>query len=442
MRRAERMVLFTSYYFPPMGMGGVQRAVKFVKYLPDFGWLPLVLTVKEVEYFVSDESLLSELRQHRLHRTGSLDPQRLLHLLKKFCGFSRQPRPEPFEKNSVAVRILDGLIRWLLLPDGKVLWVPFALLRALNVLRRCDCRVVFTTAPPFSAHLIGLFAKMMRKSKWVADFRDQWTGGHLDNAPTALHRFYCRLLEKIVLKTADAVICATPHLTESLAAKSARAHADGVFYTITNGYDEEDIASRTETQGQDDSYTIVYCGCISHLADPDRFLLALRKFLDDAPEVPSIRFDIIGKIVGIDLAKLITTHNLEGIVRLQGYLPHKEAIARLQRADVLLLLLTGTTSADVIPGKTFEYLGVGRPVLTLGPEGDMAELMRSAGLGVVVTKDEVENIVAGIKKLYDSRNSGAVVSRAQKNFLDRYRRRELTGRLAGVLDEMTKEERV
>ncbi len=416
-----------AYYFPPMGMGGVQRAAKFVKYLPAFGWEPVVVTVKETAYFAKDWSLTNEVAQAQVERTGSLDPQRLVYLAKR-----RYHGPSAGGRASIAVlwRRYDRLARWLFVPDAKILWVPFAFLRAWRLMTRERVHVLVTTSPPPSAHLAGFFLRALRGCRWLADFRDQWTGGHLDVSPTGLHRALNRCLERLVLRHADRVVCVSHALAASLRRKSRR--HDVVPAVIPNGYDEEDFYPQPRTAGQ--ARQLVYCGSLGRLADPSNYLNAcaavMRRHHLGAPD---LRLVFVGATVDVDLYGLVSGLGLQEVVEVTGYVEHRTAVERLQSADVLVLLLTGTTSQDVVPGKVFEYLRAGKPILAVAPPGETIELLRSHAPHAAVCQDTPEAIEQALEELLFH---PLRVHKAGGTSLLQFERRHLAQQFAQVLDSL------
>jgi len=256
-----KKVLFLCYYFPPMGMGGTQRSAKFVKYLPAFSWKPIVVSVKDVEYYAKDETLLDEIGTTEIIRTESLDP---LRLFARFANKRKQdiesPEIESSKRTSKLLNFLNQIIvGWLLIPDSKILWLPFALKASLKLIKTQKIGIVYTTSPPHSAHLGGLIIKLMTGVKWVADFRDDWTGGESQPCPTIFHRFINRLLEKLVLKSAVRVIAMCDHLTHNLKKKNGYQFQINKFNTITNGYDRDDFSGLLNVPLHS-RFTITHCG--------------------------------------------------------------------------------------------------------------------------------------------------------------------------------------
>ncbi len=209
-------------------MGGTQRTAKFVKYLPDFGWEPIVLTVKDVAYFAKDESLLQDVMKAKVIRTGSLDPQRMLSIFRRRKAAVNSETREPGVQRWEA---LSRLIAWFLVPDAKILWIPFVISRALFAIKQGNINCLLTTGPPHSVHLAGIILKKLTHLPLVLDFRDGWSKGNFQNEPTKLHRRLNRYLEKSVLEKADGVVAVSNRLADSLKGKiTERANR---LYTVT-----------------------------------------------------------------------------------------------------------------------------------------------------------------------------------------------------------------
>src|SRR3990172_4970802 len=185
-----RKVLFIAYYFPPLGMGGTQRVAKFAKYLPEFDWQPYIVTVKNIAYYSYDETLIKDIAKVKVIRTGSFDPQRLFYILNKF-----KKKQASAAGLSPKKRKLNQVLNWLLIPDTKILWLPFVLFHAVKIIKRENIKHIITTSPPHSVHLAGFLLKIFFGIKWFADFRDGWISGNFQSEPTFFHRWANRRLQ-------------------------------------------------------------------------------------------------------------------------------------------------------------------------------------------------------------------------------------------------------
>ncbi|MBN1349051.1 glycosyltransferase [candidate division KSB1 bacterium] len=432
-----RKVLILSYYFPPMGMGGTQRVAKFCKYLPEFGWSPVVVTVKPVAYYAHDTSLLDNVNAAEIHRTHSLDPLRMLALRIKDHSqpeASGNPQSRRNWRGNNLLNRLNALLNWLLVPDTKLLWLPFAIFRALKIMRRQQIDLIYTTSPPHSIHLAGAFLKRRTGKKWITDFRDDWSGGESQPCPTRLHLALNRYLEKLILKESDAIVGICRQLVDTLYNKSISKHA--TCKVITNGFDADDFKSDAAII-QSAKFTIVHCGSISNVSTPEPFLAALDSVFRQHPR---LRANITVKFIGVDvfgkLTPLLEKYRLHDVVEFTPYLPHRMAIEQMLRAHVLLLLVTKKTGEEVITSKVFEYLASGRRILAIIPSGELAEILTSARAGKIIADNQhVYEIANAILAFYQDYLNKKLDTKPT-DFITRYERKYLTRELATLFDEL------
>lgn len=415
-------VLILAYYFPPLGMGGTQRAAKFAKYLPHFGWNPIVVTVKDVAYYAKDSTLLEDVRAVQIHRTGSLDPLRLLYLFGKGESASAS--------SGGGRRMFAKLLSWVLVPDARVLWLPFAFLRALRVLRTQDVACLLTTSPPHSVHLLGLLLRKMKRVKWVADFRDGWSGGNFQYEPTPLHKWLNRTCERLVLRYADEVIAVSEGLKENLAA--AVLQGRGRFHTITNGFDQEDFEELPELQ-RDDRFNIVYSGALTSMAPVAGFLQAIKALV---ARDPAAREKLRVRFVGADLegvaAQQVSEFGLDDIVEFLGFLPHRRSLEKVRTADLLLYPVSNEASADFVPGKTFEYMASRKRILAVGAETEGLKILQRHGSVVCLAHDDMEGMANAIHSAMAG--EWTVESSSPDAAALAFERKRLAGRLAEILE--------
>jgi glycosyltransferase involved in cell wall biosynthesis len=358
---STKRVLLIAYYFPPLGMGGTQRVAKWGKYFLRLGWEVTVITVKPIAYYAFDDSLLDELKGAHIIRTGSLDPARLLYL------FHRKK-----ERSGGGKEGSTSWLYWFLIPDARIFWLPFALWRAWREIRRQEIPFIVTSGPPHSSHFVGWILSKLTGVKWVSDFRDSWLQGNLLPTPTRLHRFIHRVMEKRILTDADAVTATSQHLADMLVQIGNR--AAGSTHFLPNGYDAEDFAAPISVSDQ--CFDAAYIGAISSFADPRTLLEGFRLFIETAQFSPAeTRLHFIGADVTGKLADWVRENYLEDYVNSTGYLPHHEAIHALRRADLLVYLVSPDSFPALIPGKTFEYIAAGKPVLAIGDRIEGVQLL-------------------------------------------------------------------
>ena len=369
---STQRVLLVAYYFPPLGMGGTQRVAKWGKYFLRLGWEVTVITVKPIAYYAFDDSLLDALKGARIIRTGSLDPARLLYLFrrkKERAAGGKEGRIPTLPK---AINKGKAGLYWFLIPDARILWLPFALWRAWREIRQQKIPFIVTSGPPHSSHFVGWILSRLTDIKWVSDFRDSWLQGNLLPTPTALHRWLHRAMEKRILTDAHAVTATSQMLAEALARTGQR--QAGTTHFLPNGYDADDFG--TPVSRTDERFDVAYVGAISSFADPRTLLEGFRLFVETAQLSPAeTRLHFIGADVTGMLADRVHENNLEEYVNSRGYLPHHEAIHALRQADLLVYLVRPGSFSALIPGKTFEYMAAGKPVLAIGDRIEGMQLL-------------------------------------------------------------------
>jgi glycosyltransferase involved in cell wall biosynthesis len=431
-QRKEKRVLFISYYFPPLGMGGVQRAAKFAKYLPGFGWKPFVLTVKDIQYLAKDPSLLEELPPEvKIIRVGSFDPLRILFLLRSFFSKKKQ------KADSVEGARVKGskLSSWLFCPDSKIGWMPFALLAGLKIARAEKIDLIFTTSPPPSLHLLGYLLKLFTGKPWVADFRDPWVGFHYQDYPTPFHLWLKNILIRKILINADGIVSVNQKIGQRFLSRCPQVRK---IRTIPNGYDESDFC--LPPSAKSDVFVVAYLGTFSQDHDPRPFLSGLRSVLDEGT-VPKdkIKFVHIGLCMGIDFDRLVEKYGLSGVVEKRGYLTHKQALAHLQEASLLLLTTSQTKDAEMIStSKLFEYMASRKPILAIVPlVGAAAEVVYSLNLGKVVSPTDPLRIKRELTAFFSNWEKGRLRFDGEEGKIKMFSRKFLTSQLASLFDEIS-----
>ncbi len=430
-------VLLVTYYFPPQGGIAAHRAVKLARYLPEFGWRPVVLTAASTPPDMRDETLFAELPpETAIVRAPMIGLDGLQRSVRRWLrpwlvhGVMRRTHRRPG---------LRARARWLLVPDDKVTWLPAAVWYGLRVIHRHDVAAIVSTYPPATGHLIGLWLSILSGRPWIAEFRDPWYANEGLYVPSPAHRALIRSMERAVVRRATLVTATTDVMTEML----ARTHHDlppTHFVTLPNGFDLQDFADPAEPAPRG-AFTLVHAGTFKVFTEDRRrtplyLLRALQSWLGREPERRTdVRVDLVGALEDY-LDALIAARGLSDVVRATGFLSHRDAVRRMVSADVLVLIM-GEDERTSIPGKLYEYLAAGRPVLALVPEGPAARLIRESGCGVVVPPRDPEQIVSALRQLHAARPA---VNPPQV-LLESFTRREIARTLAGHLDAITRADR-
>lgn len=424
-----KKVMVITYYWPPSGGSGVQRWLKFVKYLPQFGWQPYVFTPENPSFDLKDESLLKDIpSEAEVLHFPIWEPYGLFNKLSgggvKVSANSAPKADSLFSKISIWIR------GNLFIPDPRIFWVRPSVKFLDDFLREKKIRHIITTGPPHSVHLIGLGLKKRNPSlKWIADFRDPWSEwGFLDTLK--LSRFARKRhqqLEKMVLTSADKVTTITPFYVRHFERLGGRK-----VNLLTNGYDEEDFQDFTIEST--DRFVIRHVGIVNEKCNPIPFMEAVAALCKQYPEFKNaVQVDFVGQ-VNAHFARYVQEHTvLKTITTLTPTIPHKEVVKLYGKSALLLLVLTGYKDAEgYMPGKLFEYLATGLPVLGVGPEqGDAADLLNKSGAGVMINESRQQQIKDNLLHNFKAWENQHV---KPSKVVNDYSRKMMTARLSELLD--------
>jgi glycosyltransferase involved in cell wall biosynthesis len=436
-----RRVLVLTYYFPPSGGPGVQRVLKFAKYLPTCGWTPVVLTVEEGTYPARDPSLWQDVpASAEVHRTASWDPYQL------YARLTGQSREEAVVQGSVKgeeTSFTHILAQWVranvILPDARVGWVPFAVWRGWQLLADGGVDAILTTGPPHSTHLAGAALQALTGTPWVADFRDPWTDiNYYQELPhTRWAQWLDAALERLVLLRARAVTTVSPSWRDLLSRKVQKnGRSSRRFSVVQNGFDTDDIP-RSPARPAADAFELTHVGSLYASRNPEALWRALRRLLDMHDSM-TLRVRLVGS-VDPNVSRSLEAHGLMSITTHVPYVPHAEALTYMRQAGLLVLSIESFPEANgMMTGKIYEYLASGRPVVGIGPPGgDAAALLRTTEGGRLFGQNEVAGLAHFIRDHYRAWERGNPFSGASSDALRPYRRQGQTERMAGVLDAVT-----
>ena len=420
--------LIITYYWPPSGGSGVQRWLKFVKYLRDFDVEPVVYTIKDPNYAIEDASLQNEVPQHiEVIKHSIWEPNSLLSLFgnkkkKTSVGFLN---PNPTFMGKIAQYVRANYF----IPDARKFWIKPSVKYLANYLKDNKIDIIITTGPPHSMHLIGLQLKEKFNIKWIADFRDPWTEiDYFDQLPlTNKSMEKHRQLEVKVLKNADKVI-----VVGKTMANSFKTFTDKIE-VITNGYDTYKLKGNVKL---DEQFSLVHIGMLN--ADRNHTILwkVLQELCNENNDfAEDLHLKFIGKL-DMNAISDIEKYNLKKCTTLIDYLAHTEVLEHQRSAQVLLLSVNNVASAKgIITGKIFEYLQANRPILAIGPsDGDLAEIISNTNSGIVIDFEDSSKLKEQILNLYSNfKNNNLNVE--TKN-IKQYHRKELTKQLVQIINEV------
>ena len=408
---SENAVLLVTYLFPPIGGPGVQRNLKYVKYLPKFNWDPWVLTVKHINYHVYDSSLLSEVRDpHKVIRTGSLDPLRLTSFMapsEQSVAGKQAVRNTRLSMTSLPVKAYRALRDFVTFPDPQIGWVPFAYFRGLKIIRQHNIKAIVGAMEPISDTLVAYLLSRKTGIPYLIDYRDSWTNDPYRPMPTRLHRWAHTKTEQVIVKHAAAITVFDECMRTEL--ESSYPEVRGKVEVLPNGFDPADldgVVPQPKRSGK--PFRIVYSGSLysHHEANLLPFLRALAAQPEEIRALIEVIF--IGQAYS-EAQQQIDASGLSDQVKILGYHPHSDALSYLMSADASLLFVE-PNNLSAITGKVFEYLMIGGPILAcIPPDGACAKLLRKSGFERYIVPPLSDRAIAqAIAELF--RSQGAATS--------------------------------
>ena len=424
----NKKILIITYYWPPAGGPGVQRWLKFVKYLPDFGIQPIVYIPDNPTYPIVDENLVNEVSDKAIIlRNKIFEPYQLASFLSKNKTKKISSGIIPNKKKQ---SFLDKTFLWirgnLFIPDARVFWVKPSVSYLEKYILENKIDTIITSGPPHSLHLIGLELKQKLDLKWFADFRDPWTtiGYHkslrLSNFAAKKHK----TLEHQVLNSADTII-----VTSKTTKTEFEAITTKPISVITNGYDSEQV----EKQTLDTKFSLAHIGSFLSERNP---LILWESLTELIQEVPGFNSHLEIKLIGAvsqEVLETISQFELNKYLNNLGYVSHNVAIAHQRKSQVLVLIeINSGDTKSIIPGKLFEYMVSNRPIIAIGPQdSDFAEIITSTNTGVFLTYSEKMKLKSVILDFYNQFLEGKLQSNGVG--LQKYSRKSLTKELAQLI---------
>lgn len=384
----SKRLLLISYHFPPVGGAGVQRPLKFVKYLRQYGWDVSVLMAANPSVPVFDESLCRDLPHDLViekARTWEPDYQTKQQLGGKDLSNELPARRSLIKSLKGAVkRTVKGAAQLLLQPDPQILWMPNALTAARRLLKRLPHHAILATAPPYSNLILGRMLKKRTGLPLVVDYRDEWdlSSQYLENSKRDwVSALVQERMQRSVLRRADAIIATTHGSTARLQERAQRAGSSAPAYCIFNGFDAADfehLQHSQKTNSDHDRFRLVYTGTLWNLTTVEPLVRAVERLSSDLPELLD-KLELV--FVGRKTPEQITFLNRLATTRCRviqrDYCDHSAALELMSDADALCLLLSGVPGAErVAPAKLFEYLALRKPILAITPEGETSGIVR------------------------------------------------------------------
>ena len=442
----SKKVLIVTYYWPPAGGPGVQRWLKFAKYLPEFGWEPIIYTPENPSYPLVDETLIKEVPQDlKIVKTNIWEPYQIA---EKFSKSNKKFKGGQFDvgKNQSFVSKLSIFIRGnFFIPDARKFWVKPSIKFLKEYLTENHIDTIVTTGPPHSLHLIGLeLKKELPNLKWIADFRDPWTEisyyKHLKLTSSSDKKH--RQLEKSVFENADLTLATSYTDAENFRKNGANA------FCVTNGFDVSESLSVGELESLNETpkpsnyktlkpkFTLSYVGVLEQLRNPENLWKSLKDLCETNPDFANdFELKFVGRIddkILNDIENSVLKNNIKNL----GYLSHDESVKEMEKSDLLLITnFPNESSKGIIPGKLFEYLATGKQIISFGPkDADVEKILNKTKAGKHFDYSENEEISDFILSLYKDWKSGKSIQNSAN--INEFSRKELTQKLAELLTDL------
>jgi len=413
-------VLVIAYYYPPLGLSGVQRTLKFTKYMSKFNWQPTVITTGNVAYYAHDFYLLKEAESAGVNiiRTEAFD-------INTIIGKQYQTVTMPKE---FIRKIFSRISKTIFIPDNKKSWARKAYKIAKELLQKEKYEVIYVTIPPFSSFVYAAKLKKEFGIPLFVDYRDLWFGNHFAFYPTLYHRYRHKKLEYKSLRLADKVVVINRKIKEKLLLTYPFLSFKDVMI-IPHGFDPADFDYHEDRIEQSPKMRLTYAGIFYENITPEYFLKAFKQLSIERPDIAAnIELEFIGHLRK-ENKKLISELGISEFVLDHGYLDHNETVKRLKASDVLWMMIGNIKNADTIStSKLYEYIGTGKPILGCVVEGTAKSALQEYGASFITKPDDIQEIkdtIILIHELYLKKN----LPTPNRDFIRKHDRIKLTEEL-------------
>ena len=439
-----KKVLILASVFPPMGGSGVLRIVKLIKYLPRYGYDPIVLTTKSNTYYLNDTSFDVALPDENIKRAWEVNFLSVYNLIMKL---------EPLAKNLIQKILRKGypdnirdtgplrtrnygfykLANFLFVPDFRITWLPFAVIAGLRIFKKKGFEVILSTSPDNTTHLVGLILNKLTGIPWIADFQDPWVENPFIKSPSRYHEKLERFLERKVIENSHAVVSVSKFRTRDFIRRYPYL-GSGKFYTVAVGYDPDDFGEIEYRE--EGKLSILHAGSFYVDKGPESFLRVVKELVDSRPDIRNrIEVNFIGPSNKIS-ERLREKYNLGEVLKVTPYIQHKKVVDIMMKSD-LLLLIPGPGEGTV-PAKLFEYLAARKPVLLLSQNNsEVIEILTKVGLGTIANYNDGSEIKDKIGILVDEYlQKGRIEVKANESEIGKFSGQKLMEEFAEILNEV------
>jgi hypothetical protein len=431
-----KTVLIIAYYFPPSGGPGVQRVLKFSKYLYEFGWRPVVLTVKNGDYPARDESLLKEIPDFvKVYRSKIFEPYNLYRKItgkKPGAPVDVNTIPKKGEKRKLSEKIAEFIRATFFIPDARIGWYLYAVKMGKQIIKNEKIDLIYSSSPPYTCSVIARRLQKNSKIPWVAGFRDPWRGFLSTPNRWFIPAMIDRYLEKNCFKECSALEAAWNGIILDFKDKYPDIDITKCHH-LPNGFDSSDYPLVDYVKNE--KFTVTYTGSMYGKRNPETFLKAVEELVSESKiDKNKIRLRFVGR-VGNEVLKMFENETLKGSFDIIGYLPHSESIKLILQSEALLMVVDDYKgNEEIVPGKVFEYLGAKRPIITIAPEGAVGELITATNSGMIAKSDDIIRIKEIFLKYYNDFFSGNLFINQNEYEVNKYERRGVARQLAEIFN--------
>ncbi|MGG7213304.1 hypothetical protein ACQPUY_06745 [Clostridium nigeriense] len=445
----KRNILFIAYHFPPIGGSGVQRSIKYVKYLPMFEYNPLVVTVNNGHNFAYDFGMLKEIPESvKVYRSNSGEMlwfrekiENFNKMLVKFKSNSNKKKETKIENNNIRTEtVKDKVFRYLeynyYIPDTKIRWYKHAIKDIKKrVLNENEIDIIYSTSSPYTDHLIGLEIKKITNKPWVADFRDPWIGNDIIMGGYSRERVEKeKKLELEVVSLADVVINVTESITNMY--KNRYPQFEDKFITITNGFDSND--KKVIKKENSNKFRINYSGILIKSQNPKDIIAAIERITNKNKNFEKdLEINFTGNVAE-ELVDIMKSSSISSKININSYVEHDKILNIMANSNINLLILPDEEqSKGIYTGKIFDYILAERPILGIMPEDGVAsKLINENSIGLAVNHGEVDKIEEFILSEYRKFKNGELLDINSISKCSQFDRKNLAKQLAEVFNKL------
>lgn len=433
-------LLVITYYFPPSGGPGVQRVLKHVKYLRQFGWNPIVFTVRDADYPAFDYSLMDEIPQDvKVIRSKIFEPY---NFYRKLTG--KKPG-EPVDVNiikkegaklTIKEHIIEFIRGTFFIPDARIGWYFTSKTELNQIIKENKIDAIYSSSPPYTCSIIAKYAAKKLKVPWIAGFRDPWTDFIQAPPRWFLPKMIDKKMEQQVFQTANFVEVAWLGIQKDALQKYPDLPSNK-FIHIPNGFDSEDYPKITQIENK--VFTLTYTGSMYGKRNPKALLEAIEILIKESKiSQDDFELQFIGRF-GEEVHQMMDHASFKKSIKKINYIPHNESIKKLLESDALLLIVDESKeSEEIVPGKVYEYLGTYKPLLVIAPEqGAVAELIRETGAGLVAHQSNLQKIADNFYQLFSLWKAKNKIKTLNTEAIKKYERKESARKLAELLNGIT-----